>query len=805
MIYKGQFVDTNNKAYSVTISTNSGNQTKSVTMGGNPFVTEMDSDEKLIYCPVKYQSATVAIITPDYNFDIYSSKAQDSKVLLTDDSGATVWVGYVTPNLYNMGFVEEREEVEIECIDGLSTLQYIKYSTDKKQVVDFLYLVRKILRSCNCYQKFYVSNNIQLSNAGSDTILDKLYISEENFFDKKEDDEDDNEVAWTMQEVLEELCQFLGLTAVANGDSVYFLDYDAIKNGNNYYYCYSVNDNTSPSFTTVRFNKTITADDYSDSGATLSLDNVYNKVSVKADLYTFETVIPDMFDSLKNITKDSDTALQTAITAGNGMWGEVVQNEIGDTDTANHNMIVMVDRVYNPAEKAYGAFNAVFVKYFNSPYYKFYKYNSSGQDITSSTTALNYTDTKSMYGATAAKFFVKELKNKSQEYYSSWITGYILGELNDEIRAFHLDALLAQNEISNVEFKNYIALLNPPTNHINNSNITNYPYFQTTVTDNSALFGGDNAYLVISGDLIYHYMNEDPYPIPEGECAVKEGRYAIKKGQAYLLAKLQWGNKYWNGVEWVTTASTFQIPFIKEEASESERRADATMFKANPIPNTVSWRIGTDEKGYLIKMPSNEVISGLPILTVFKPFDPEFYSTRSGEDKGQYFQFNCVFLKDFEIKAIIGDSTYSGAGDTDTIYTNTINDEFVTELGEIKFKIATWDNKKPNYSAVAYKKDGKFHYLNKTYNIACKSGEATWIGSDDAEATSGLRQEEHLIYKLVNQYSSPSVILNLSLRNDNAIYGLYKSSTLSGKEFVIDTVNIDYKHNRQDIKLVEKK
>jgi hypothetical protein len=58
------------------------------------------------------------------------------------------------------------------------------------------------------------------------------------------------------------------------------------------------------------------------------------------------------------------------------------------------------------------------------------------------------------------------------------------------------------------------------------------------------------------------------------------------------------------------------------------------MFKANPIPNTVSWRIGTDEKGYLIKMPSNEVISGLPILTVYKPFDPEFYSTRSGEDKG---------------------------------------------------------------------------------------------------------------------------------------------------------------------------
>ena len=75
MIYKGQFADINNKVYTVTISTNSGNLNKSVTLGASPFVTEMDSDDKLIYCPVKYQSATVAIITPDYNFDIYSPKA----------------------------------------------------------------------------------------------------------------------------------------------------------------------------------------------------------------------------------------------------------------------------------------------------------------------------------------------------------------------------------------------------------------------------------------------------------------------------------------------------------------------------------------------------------------------------------------------------------------------------------------------------------------------------------------------------------------------------------------------------------
>lgn len=807
MIYSGSFADINNKVYKVTISTNSGNQTRTVTLGGNPFVTEMDSDDKVIYCPVKYQTATVTIITPDYNFDIYSPKAQGTKVVLTDESGAVVWTGYTTPNLYDMGFVEEREEVEIECIDALSTLQYIKYNTDRKAVSSFLNIIRKLLQSCNAYKNFYVSNNIQLQKNGTEPILDKLFISEENFFDKKEDEETDDEVAWTMQEVLEEICQYLGLTAVADGDSVYFLDYDAIKHGRNTYYKYSVDDAAAPTLETISFSKTITAEDYSESGATLSLDNVYNKVSVKADLYTFDKVLPDMYGTLENITKDSDTALQTAEWAENGMWGEVVKNELGNTDKANNNMIVMVDRVYNPQKKEYGAFNAVFVKYFNNPYYKFYKYSGeTGTDKTHLVKSLNYTDTKNMYGATIAKFYVKKLENRAMDYYRGWIFSNIYGLTNANSRAAYLDALLAENGVTNVDFKNYIVMLNPPNFHIDNSRIEQFPYFSTVVTDTSALFGGQNSYLIISGDVIYHYMSDDPYPIPEGECDIREGRYAIDDGQAYLLARLQWGALFWNGTEWVNTICTFKIPFIKSGASKSERRADNTMYKPLSIPNTVNWRIGTKEKGYLIKMPNQEVISGLPTLTVFKPFDPNFHSAKSGDNKGQHYKFNCVFLKDFEIKAVVSDPTFSENSNTDTVYTNIINDEFVTELKEIKFKIATWDNKKPNYSAVAYRSGDKFQFLDKTYNCSCQAGEAEWVAFDDEAASAkGLRQEEHLIYKLVNQYSSPSIILNLSLRNDNRIFGLYKDTTIVNKDFIIDSVNIDYKNNKQEIKLIEKK
>ena len=75
MIYSGEFYSTNEILYEIRITTNSGNQTKSITLGGTPIEVSMDADGKILYAPAKYQSATINIITPDYNFDIYSAKA----------------------------------------------------------------------------------------------------------------------------------------------------------------------------------------------------------------------------------------------------------------------------------------------------------------------------------------------------------------------------------------------------------------------------------------------------------------------------------------------------------------------------------------------------------------------------------------------------------------------------------------------------------------------------------------------------------------------------------------------------------
>nr|UWD65017.1 MAG: hypothetical protein [Bacteriophage sp.] len=197
-----------------------------------------------------------------------------------------------------------------------------------------------------------------------------------------------------------------------------------------------------------------------------------------------------------------------------------------------------------------------------------------------------------------------------------------------------LDRWLAMNEFSKVDFSDYIVLLNPNDSHISNDNITKYPYFQTVASDGTALFGGENAYLIISGNYRYHYYYDDPYPIPDNESDISEGRYSMDAGQTYLLAKLQWGGLYWNGSGWSASETTFKIPYIKDDADNGERRADATMFKDLKFVNTVNWRIGTNEQGYLITLPKNGVISGLPTLTVYKPYDPNYHSAKSGKNKG---------------------------------------------------------------------------------------------------------------------------------------------------------------------------
>lgn len=761
MIYLGEFKDINDSLYTVRIITNGDStSTTKVVLAETPVTTEIESDSH-IYKPCKYSSSTIRILTNDYHFDLYSSKAQQNKVELIDYEGTVKWVGYLTPNLYNMGYESVEEEIELEAIDGLSTLQYIKFSpiSGNKSVVSFLDLINYILGKCNCYTRFYVSKEVQKGQF-YEPLLDKLVISEQNFYD--EDGE-----PMTLQEVLEEICQYLGFTCIAKGNEVLFLDYDAIKKGMNNYYQYTIGNITTPSTVTLEQTKSIGGDDYTSNGATLSLDNVYNKVIVKDSLYAFEEIIPSLFnkDNIVNITASSDAELSTSTSVKNGAYGQVIGNNGNYT-------IAFIDKVYNEQKDKYKATCAVGVQYYRNDNYTLYDYTYSIHNTYS------YTNTVGLKGAVLAKFFVQKL-NKSD----SDITKDMENILNGGTT---LEKYLAANEISKFDYQDYLVLINPQDGHISNDDAASYPYFSTNVSNASALFGGSNAYILISGTMLFNStrMGNETYPVPEDCIDPSEGRYHYKSDTMYLLAKLKWGNKYWDGSKWTTTDTTFQIPFSTETKNP---RVDATLLKEHQIMNTVTWATGTDKKGYCIKCPSDNIMSGLPELTVYKPMD---FMVSETEYIPNFYPTSVMFLKNFSIEAFIGDPTFNDDKETDTEYTNIIDDEYVEELGEIECKICTWDNKAPNYSAVGYKEGSSIYYIDSIYNKA--TGQY-------------LRAEEHIIYRLVNQYSTPSVKLNLSLTNDINVYAKLTDKWLEGKEFIVDGAEIDWAMNKCQVNLIEKK
>ena len=81
----------------------------------------------------------------------FSSKLQDVKVTLTNkDNNKIEWVGYTTPCIYSQGWTHENELLQLELIDGISTLEnyeYIQSNTKKQRTFHFLILSKIQLKN----------------------------------------------------------------------------------------------------------------------------------------------------------------------------------------------------------------------------------------------------------------------------------------------------------------------------------------------------------------------------------------------------------------------------------------------------------------------------------------------------------------------------------------------------------------------------------------------------------------------------------------------------------------------------------
>lgn len=848
MIYSGYFKSNeikNQRSYRIDIETKVVAGRKDLVLGSSPFVTNVTSDDSHIYSPIRCGGATIGVVTDYYYEDFYTGEAKGVKVTLyetTSGSDVVEWIGYVTPSCYSQGFDKYFEEISVDCVDGIAVLKDLPFTeVESEQIMTFRDIIFKCLKQADCYNYFYISDNVQFTQTGTESIIDKLRMSKDNFFEAKKDiNQTDDDVAWSCYDVLYEILQFLGYTLITEGNNVFIIDYDAIKNGNNKYWRYSLTGSSASSATSVeiKYNKHIDKDSYAENGTTISLDEVFNKVTVKdeftggANLFpsfgddTFETNITAPQANLSayfNPMKQDDVGL---------WWGDHIA--ASPADGLNDNIFICLD------SDGWGTSWINVFKFKESQVFNMINYDRKTRNRVTLGNTINYGNLLDYNGAFYYKWYHSKdygFTDNNNDHYSdehAWLnamkTSYNFNGTTADKLAKWGQLFAAMRFADKLKYSSCIALINAGDNRFgpgdgknlnsqtDNDVTKNYP-FVTLKDYQSSIFGGSNHYLKIKGKVCSHDKERVPHKMSNGSQNNKLKHKPCYKriGQGYLWAKLKWGNQYWNGDDWIGTDTWFKLYFWDDSDRSSGDKGRGIKVldyfdKDFDIKNTTYSLIGIGEDGLVIPCPTNGNLTGKAELS-FTTRDMWGDSRRSHwPAKGtladnfycRYYS-KCVFISDLEITAEV----YEGFGgseetDSDTLYTNVIENGAVNPMDEITFKVCTDDGKKWSLSCVDYiDSNGSSQFVKTLYNKALYNKEKNSSGTDGLAGA--FRQEEHYIFKLASQYENPMTIFEANLKNeDHKKYGTFTDETLSGKTFIMTEITTDYKHNKTSLKLVEK-
>lgn len=193
--------------------------------GDSPFTVDIE-DEEFLYTPTRFSTATIRVVGSDYLQNLFSTGYQMYRVTLKVD-GLVTWCGFIKPELYTQDYTLKTFNLQLECMSAMSTLEFIDYKQvgESRTFVSFWDLIKKCITSASAqYNAVYfphVYAKDTESYAEGTNVLEKMTVSEQNFFD-----EDDK--AMTLKEVLEEICKFLNWTCVDWKGELYFIDIDHI-------------------------------------------------------------------------------------------------------------------------------------------------------------------------------------------------------------------------------------------------------------------------------------------------------------------------------------------------------------------------------------------------------------------------------------------------------------------------------------------------------------------------------------------------------------------------------------------------
>lgn len=254
-------------------------------------------------------SAKIRLLCGNLITNLFSTSCRDAVVNIYKND-TCIFAGFIEPQTLSQPYNDRWDELELNCIDALSALQYSKYKNVGALGVIYAFvkaeaaqrsfydIANEILQGVtkgldilgNQNIKFWYdgSKAVDAQTANRYQVFRQLSISDLLFMG---DDESD---VWQQDEVLEELLKYLNLHIVQDGFNFYIFSWESVKAASDKIIWHDIVANSTK--TTAQQAVTIALANVADCDTTISIGDVYNQLLLTAKVEDIESVIESPLD-----------------------------------------------------------------------------------------------------------------------------------------------------------------------------------------------------------------------------------------------------------------------------------------------------------------------------------------------------------------------------------------------------------------------------------------------------------------------------------------------------------------------------
>lgn len=258
---------------------------------------ELESEVDSLFDITIMQSAEINILTKNFIGDKLFADNDRSATVKIWKNNKIIFDGYVEAGTFDQKFTNPYDEYTINAVDKLSTLQYHKYKDVKPSTFDellptlgnvtFKALIDNCLGEIVCDGAIYYDMSKGITESRRNLVFNDLMVSEQEIVGN------DYDGVWSDQDTLEEMLRYLNLHIRQIGSDFYIFDWESIRNRNTQWVnlidneLYEINPKVI----------TLSADMNAGNDTSISIDEVYNQISVTCELNGQDQLFESPLDS----------------------------------------------------------------------------------------------------------------------------------------------------------------------------------------------------------------------------------------------------------------------------------------------------------------------------------------------------------------------------------------------------------------------------------------------------------------------------------------------------------------------------